>query len=60
VNNKDFENLAREKIQKFKINKPPAKILANNQKNQLTKTSSSSKNNNNNNSLKIYINKKNQ
>jgi hypothetical protein len=65
VNNKDFENLAREKSKNYKINKPPAKILANNQKkkknqNQLTKTSSSSKNNNNNNSLKIYINKKNQ
>jgi len=61
VNNKDFENLAREKSKNYKINKPPAKILANNQKknqNQLTKTSSSSKNNNNNNNLKIYINKK--
>jgi len=42
VNNKDFENLAREKSKNFKINKLPVKILANN---QLTKTSSSSKNN---------------
>ena len=32
VNNKDFENLAREKSKNFKINKLPAKILANNQK----------------------------
>jgi hypothetical protein len=47
VNNKDFENLAWEKSKNFKINKPLAKILANNKKNQnqLTKTSSSSKNN---------------
>jgi len=28
VNNKDFENLAREKSKNYKINKPPAKILA--------------------------------
>jgi hypothetical protein len=45
VNNKDFENLAREKSKNYKIIKSPAKILANNKKNQLTKTSSSSKNN---------------
>jgi len=32
VNNKDFENLAREKSKNYKINKPPAKILANNPK----------------------------
>jgi len=32
VNNKDFENLAREKSKNYKINKTPAKILANNQK----------------------------
>jgi len=32
VNNKDFENLAWEKSKNFKINKPLAKILANNKK----------------------------
>jgi hypothetical protein len=32
VNNKDFENLAREKSKNYKINKPPANILANNKK----------------------------
>lgn len=36
VNNKDFENLAREKSKNYKINKPPAKILANNNKKKST------------------------
>jgi len=63
VNNKDFENLAREKFKNFKINKLPAKILANNKKknqNQLTKTSSSSKNNITTTTASKYISTKNQ